>query len=67
MNQIVLYTTGCPKCLILEKKLKDKNVNYEVCNDVDIMRDAGITSVPVLEICGKQLSFYDAVKYVNGL
>ncbi len=67
MNQTVLYTTGCPKCRILEKKLKDKNVNYEVCNDVNKMRDAGITSVPVLETCGKQMSFYDAVQYVNGL
>jgi hypothetical protein len=30
MNQIVLYTTGCPKCKILEKKLNDKKVSFDV-------------------------------------
>lgn len=67
MNQIVLYTTGCPKCKILEKKLKDKKVSFDVCNDVEEMKKNNITSVPVLNVSGKMLDFYNAVQYVNGL
>lgn len=68
MNKMVLYTTGCPKCRILEKKLNDKKVTYDVCDDIDKMRSIGIMSVPLLEVEeGKRLSFYDAIKYVNGL
>lgn len=64
---IVLYTTDCPKCRILEKKLNDKNVKYETCKDIEKMKGMGITSAPVLEVSGKKMFFYDAVQYVNGL
>lgn len=67
MNQIVLYTTGCPKCKILEKKLNDKKVSFDVCNDVEEMKKNNIASVPVLNVSGKMLDFYNAVQYVNGL
>ena len=32
---IVLYTTFCPKCKVLEKKLQQKDIVYEVVADVD--------------------------------
>lgn len=65
MSNIVLYTTGCPKCRILEKKLKDKNINFDVCDDVEIMKELGISSIPMLIVDGKTMNYYDAVKYVN--
>ena len=34
---IVLYTTHCPKCKVLEQKLKDKKVEYCICEDIDEM------------------------------
>lgn len=67
MEKIMLYTTGCPKCRILEQKLKEKNVNYEICDDIEKMRKIGIMSVPVLMVGEEKMPFYDAVKYVNGL
>lgn len=67
MEKIMLYTTGCPKCRILEQKLKEKNVNYEICEDIEKMRKIGIMSVPVLMVGEEKMPFYDAVKYVNGL
>lgn len=65
MSNIVLYTTGCPKCRILEKKLNDKNINFDVCDDVEKMKELGISSIPMLKIHGKIMNYYDAVKYVN--
>lgn len=62
---ITLYTTGCPKCRILAKKLKDKNIVYAEVTDVDEMLRMGMSEVPVLEVEGERMSFGEAVKWVN--
>jgi hypothetical protein len=31
--KIVLYTIGCPQCNVLEKKLNNAGVQYEIIND----------------------------------
>lgn len=70
MEKYILYTTGCPKCRILEKKLTDKNVEYEVICDAEKIKQKG-NSVPMLEIINsdssKVLNYYEAVKFVNSL
>lgn len=65
-RMIKMYSTHCPKCKILETKLKQKNIQYEECNDVDEMLKKGIETVPVLEVDGQLLDFGKAVKWVNG-
>lgn len=62
---MILYTTHCPKCNILEKKLQAKNISYEVCEDKAIMLEKKLTYLPVLEIDGKFLDFSSAVSYIN--
>ena len=64
---LVLYSTGCPRCKVLEKKLKDKAVEYSLVSDVDEIMNKGITQVPVLEKEGKLLSFSEANAWVNSL
>ena len=32
---IILYTTHCPKCLVLEKKLASKNIEFEETTDLE--------------------------------
>ena len=64
---MTLYSTGCPKCKVLETKLQMKNVPYEVSKDIDFLIGKGIMSAPVLEVDGEYLLFADANKYVNGL
>ena len=54
---IVVYSTGCPKCGVLERKLNEKSISYEMCTDVDKMLALGITSVPVLDVDGKMMDF----------
>ena len=63
---IKLYTIDCPKCKVLETKLKSKNIDFEIVKDVSIMKDLGITITPVLDVDGKLLDFIDAINYVNG-
>lgn len=62
---IVLYSTHCPKCMVLENKLKEKQIDYIENNDVDEMLDKGWRSAPVLEVDGKGLMFKEAIDWVN--
>lgn len=63
--KIVLYTTHCPMCNVLEKKLKAKNIVYEEVTDVDVIKSKGFLSVPILEINGKFLLFKEANEFIN--
>ena len=62
---VVMYSTGCPKCKILKKKLDEKKVVYEEETDVEKMKSKGINRVPVLEVDGKLFSYSEAVKLIN--
>ncbi len=64
---IILYSTGCPRCKVLETKLNQKNIKYIVCNDVREMEGKNISTVPCLEVEGEILDFGKAVKWVNSL
>ena len=61
----ILYTTNCPKCKVLETKLKNKNIEFEICNDVDLMLSKGIQQAPYLEVDNELMNFSNAIKWVN--
>ncbi len=63
--EVILYSTHCPKCLILEKKLQNKNITYTEVNDISVMQEKGYLSVPVLEVDGKSMFFKEATDWVN--
>ena len=68
MNNVLLYSTNCPKCKILETKLKQKNIDFTIKNSEDDLQelfDEGFREMPVLEVDGKKYTFGDAVKLVN--
>lgn len=67
---MTLFSTHCPKCNILNKKMQEKNLEYEVIDDVNKMIELGIRSAPVLMIEDdngeiQKLTYFDAVKYIN--
>jgi glutaredoxin-related protein len=62
---ITLYSTHCPRCRVLETKLTQKNIEFNVVTDVNKMESLGIQSVPILEVDDKLLNFTDAVAWVN--
>lgn len=64
---IIFYSTHCPRCKVLETKLKQKNVEYVECNDVEEMEKKGISSVPCLGVNEEIMDFGAAVKWINAL
>lgn len=65
--KIVLYSTGCPRCNVLETKLKNKGILFEEVNDEDIMINKGFDSVPILEVDGNYMDFGKANEFINSL
>jgi glutaredoxin len=65
MNNIILYTTHCPKCRVLESKLKAKNISYIEITDEKIMEEKNIEFLPVLEVGGVLMSFTTANNFIN--
>lgn len=61
----VLYSTGCPRCEVLKKKLAEKNIDYTEVTSVDEMLGLGITQVPMFSVDGKLMDFREAVDWVN--
>lgn len=65
--KVVLYSTHCPKCKVLEAKLQKKNISYEEINDINIMQEKGYLSVPILEVDDISMNFAAANNWINGL
>lgn len=67
MEDIVLYTTHCPMCLMLERKLKEKNINYIEISDTNEIKKAGIKNVPVLKVGNKTMDSYNAMQWIKNI
>jgi glutaredoxin len=65
--QITIYTTNtCPKCQILKKKLKEKNIPFLEETDVNKMLELDILAVPQMKVDNSKLmNFEQAVQWVN--
>lgn len=62
---IILYTTHCPRCVILESKLKQKDIKYTSCEDINIMSEKGFMQAPMLEVDNKVMDFKTANNWIN--
>ena len=65
IGKIILYSTGCPKCNVLKRKLDEKNIKYEIVDDIDKMQEKGFTSAPMLEVDGSIFDFSDAIIWLS--
>lgn len=63
--KVILYTTNCPKCRVLEQKMNNKNIEYESVTDIDIMTKKGFMSAPMLEVDREIMDFVTANKWIN--
>lgn len=61
----ILYSTGCPRCKVLEKKLEAKGIEYQIENDVTKMMEKGFANVPVLVVNDEAMDFMKAVAWIN--
>lgn len=64
---IKLYSTNCPRCRVLKKKLDDKNIQYEIHTDIEEMLSLGLVNAPALELeNGNILDFGEAIIWIGG-
>lgn len=64
---ITLYSTHCPKCNVLEKKLNIKKLKYTLVEDENLMVEKGFLSAPMLEVDGKVMTFKEAIDWLGNL
>jgi len=62
---ITLYTTHCPRCKVLKAKLDGENIDYEVVEGEEAIREKGFVTTPLLEVDGKVMEFGEAIKWAN--
>lgn len=62
---VILYSTNCPKCKVLEKKLNSIGVDYTIVTDEDLMISKGFSSAPMLEVDGNIMDFGNAVRWAK--
>ena len=65
--RVVLYSTNCPRCQVLKRKLENKKINFELETDVDKMLDLGIEIAPALFVDGNLMDFGKAIKWIETL
>lgn len=64
-TKIILWSTHCPRCKVLELKLKQKNINYEENNNIEEMTAKGFKEAPKLEVDGVIMDFKQAVDWIK--
>ena len=62
---VIFYSTHCPKCKVLESKLREKNISFVENNDTKTMTQKGFTTVPMLEVDGVIYNFKEAVEWIK--
>lgn len=62
---ITLYTTGCPRCMVLEKKLAEKGIIYSKVSDENKIIELGIMTVPLMSVDGNLMEFGEAIDWIN--
>jgi glutaredoxin len=62
---VVLYSTNCPKCKVLEKKLDSIGIDYKIVTDEDLMISKGFSSAPMLEVDENIMDFGNAVRWAK--
>lgn len=70
MNAI-LYTTHCPLCNVLKKKLEESNISFIEIDNVDTIREIGhqnhISYAPILKVEDKYFNFSNAIAFLKNI
>jgi glutaredoxin-related protein len=68
MKNVILYSSNCSKCKVLEAKLNQKNIDFSIKNseeDFQSLFDEGFREMPVLEVENNKYTFGEAVQLIN--
>lgn len=65
-NYVILYSSHCPKCKVLEKSLQVANIEFTIMDDIDKMLEMGLKAAPYLQVnCGELMDFATAMRWVK--
>lgn len=66
---ITFYSTHCPKCKVLEKLMKEKNISYSLVDSEDIVlkvaEENNILSMPFADIDGQIFNTKQLQNFIN--
>lgn len=62
---ITLFSTNCPRCKVLERKLTIAGLDYTVNTNIKEVIDAGFKSAPVLKVDDTYYTFKEGVDWIN--
>ena len=66
--KVILYSTDCPKCKVLESKLREKNIAFDLVTGeeaINFIQEKGYMTAPLLSVDDDTMDFGKAVKWVN--
>ena len=61
----ILHTTGCPVCKAVKSALDSVGIDYDVNTDIQVMKQLGISSVPILQVEDKLLTAGEAFAFIK--
>jgi len=64
---ITLYSNGCPKCQVLEEKLREKGIHHSKIQDEKFYKKQGISKLPQLDVDGKFLGYFQAINWMKNI
>ena len=71
MEKIVLYSTNCPKCRVITKKLAQKNIDFTEIDCkadrtyIEMLSGKGFKSMPVLQVGEEFFDFMQANRWIG--
>lgn len=68
MEEVLLYSTHCPKCKVLAQKLDQKGITYKLkatTDDLEEIIEKGYKSVPILVVGDNYMDFMKAIEWIN--
>ena len=63
--EVILFSNHCPQCRVLEAKLKQKGIEYQEINDINLMLEKGFKSMPMLEVDGVIMNFAQSNTWIK--
>lgn len=62
---ITLYSTGCPNCNVLKKKIDDLEIEYELNTNVEKMIELGFKTAPIMTVDGINMNFVESINWIK--
>ena len=62
---VVLYTNHCPCCEVLESRMKAAGIRYRAVDDVRMMLEMGLITMPMLETKDMMMNYPAALKWLE--